>query len=57
MLAEPVGAPPTTLSYLEENSFSGSHSSEEASGAGKLKECGTATFLRGGLWVVCVLWV
>lgn len=44
MLAEPVEAPPTILSYLEENDFSGNHSSEETTEAAKLKEQGTASF-------------
>lgn len=45
MLAEPVEAPPTILSYLEENDFSGNHSSEETTEAAKLKEQGIASFL------------
>lgn len=42
-------APPTILSYVEENDFSGSHRSEESSEAAKLKEQGTAAFWGGGV--------
>lgn len=58
MLAEPVEAPPTVLSYLEENYFSGNQRSEETSEAPKFKEQGTASgfggFLGGG--VIYILW-
>ncbi|KAL2308067.1 hypothetical protein Nmel_001066, partial [Mimus melanotis] len=46
-LAEPVEAPPTILSYLEENDFSGNHRSEESSEAAKFKEQGTASGFGG----------
>jgi len=54
-LTEPVEAPPTILSYLEENDFSGNHTSEETSEAAKLKEQGTAPFFFGGWGHLCVL--
>ena len=42
-------APPTILSYLEENDFSGNHRSEETSEAAKFKEQGTASGFGGFL--------
>lgn len=38
-------APPTILSYLEENDFSGHHRAEETSEPAKIKEQGMASFL------------
>lgn len=40
-------APPTILSYLEENDFSGNHRPEETSEAAKFKEQGTASGFGG----------